>query len=60
MQRSATRKEELLLDPDTLHKVYLLRQYLADMSGVDALTFLLERLKRTQTNRAFFASMQQG
>jgi transcription termination factor Rho len=60
VQRSATRKEELLLDLSVLHKVYLLRKYLADMSGVDALAFLLERLKRTPTNQAFFATMQQG
>jgi transcription termination factor Rho len=57
VQRSATRKEELLLDPGVLHKVYLLRQYLADLSGVNALAFLLERLKRTPTNQALLASI---
>jgi len=60
VQRSSTRKEELLLDPDELNKTYLLRNFLADMPTVEAIEFLLERMKRTKKNEEFFASMQQG
>jgi transcription termination factor Rho len=60
VQRSSTRKEELLLDKEELNKVYLLRNFLADMPTVEAIEFLLERMKRTKTNKEFFATMQQG
>ena len=60
VQRSSTRKEELLLGEGELNKTYLLRNFLADMPTVEAIEFLLERLKRTKTNEEFFASMQQG
>jgi transcription termination factor Rho len=60
VNRSATRKEELLLPPDELNRVYLLRKFLADMPPVEAIEFLLERLKRTKNNKEFFATMAQG
>jgi transcription termination factor Rho len=60
VQRTSTRKEELLLDETELHKVYLLRNFLADMPVVEAIEFLLERMKRTKTNKDFYATMQQG
>ena len=60
VQRSSTRKEELLLDADELNKVYLLRNFLADMPTVEAIEFLLERMKRTKDNEDFFSTMQQG
>jgi transcription termination factor Rho len=60
VQRSSTRKEELLLDKEELNKVYLLRNFLADMPTVEAIEFLLERMKRTKNNKEFFATMQQG
>ena len=60
VQRTSTRKEELLLDKEELNKVYLLRNFLADMPTVEAIEFLLERMKRTKNNKEFFASMQQG
>ncbi len=60
VQRSSTRKEELLLDDQELNKTYLLRNFLADMPTVEAIEFLLERMKRTKTNDEFFATMQQG
>jgi transcription termination factor Rho len=59
INRSGTRKEELLLDKDELNRVYLLRNFLADMPVVEAMEFLLERMKRTKTNKEFFASMAQ-
>ena len=60
VQRSSTRKEELLLDAVELNKVYLLRNFLADMPTVEAIEFLLERMKRTKTNKEFFGTMQEG
>ncbi len=59
INKSGTRKEELLLDKDELNKVYLLRNFLADMPTVEAMEFLLERMKRTKTNKEFFATMAQ-
>jgi transcription termination factor Rho len=60
VQRTSTRKEELLLDKEELNKVYLLRNFLADMPTVEAIEFLLERMKRTKSNKEFFSTMQQG
>jgi transcription termination factor Rho len=59
IQRSSTRKEELLMDKDELNRVFLLRNFLADMPPVEALEFLIERMKRTKTNKEFFATMNQ-
>jgi len=60
VQKSSTRKEELLLDKDELNKMYLLRNFLADMPTVEAIEFLLERMKRAKTNEEFFKTMQQS
>src|SRR5213593_1696355 len=60
VQRTSTRKEELLLTKEELNKVYLLRNFLADMPPVEAIEFLLERLKRTKNNAEFFQTMAQG
>jgi transcription termination factor Rho len=59
IQRSSTRKEELLMDKDELNRVFLLRNFLADMPPVEALEFLIERMKRTKTNKEFFSTMNQ-
>jgi len=58
--RSGTRKEELLLDPAEANRVFLLRNFLGDMPEDEAITFLLQRMVRTKTNREFFVSMAQG
>ncbi len=60
INRSSTRKEELLLSDDELNRVYLLRNFLSDMPPAEALDFLLERMKRTDTNREFLDSMAKG
>jgi len=60
VQRSSTRKEDLLLNSEELNRVYLLRNFLADMPPVEAIEFLLERMKRTKNNKEFFATMAQG
>jgi len=57
--RSGTRKEELLLDPAEANRVFLLRNLLGDMPVDEAITFLLQRIGRTKTNREFFRSMAQ-
>jgi transcription termination factor Rho len=55
--RSGTRKEELLVPNDTLKKMYVLRRILNPMGTVDAIEFLLDKLKSTKTNADFFESM---
>ena len=60
INRSGTRKEELLLSPNELNRVYLLRNFLADMPPTEAIEFLLERMNRTETNKEFLDSMAEG
>jgi transcription termination factor Rho len=55
--RSGTRKEELLVKPDLLKKTYVLRRILGPMGTVDAIEFLLDKLRQTKTNGDFFDSM---
>jgi transcription termination factor Rho len=55
--RSGTRKEELLVPPDLLKKTYVLRRILNPMGTVDAIEFLLDKLRQTKTNVDFFESM---
>ncbi|MEI6572084.1 MAG: hypothetical protein RLZ07_878 [Pseudomonadota bacterium] len=55
--RSGTRKEELLVAPDVLKKMYVLRRILNPMGTVDAIEFLADKLRQTKTNSDFFDSM---
>jgi transcription termination factor Rho len=55
--KSGTRKDELLLDKGTLAKTYVLRRILAPMGTVDAIEFLLDKIRSTKTNSEFFESM---
>jgi transcription termination factor Rho len=55
--RSGTRKEELLVPPDQLKKMYVLRRILNPMGTQDAIEFLLDKLKQTKNNGEFFESM---
>ncbi|MGB5212905.1 MAG: transcription termination factor Rho [Anderseniella sp.] len=55
--RSGTRKEELLVDPVNLKKTYVLRRILNPMGTVDAVEFLLDKLRQTKSNDDFFDSM---
>ncbi|WP_116652782.1 transcription termination factor Rho [Pelagibacterium sediminicola] len=55
--KSGTRKEELLVEPDVLRKMYVLRRILNPMGTVDAMEFLLDKLRQTKTNGEFFDSM---
>jgi len=58
LNRSSTRKEELLMEPDILAKVWILRKFLAEMSPIEAMEFLLDRIKKTKNNQKFLASMK--
>ncbi|NKB47426.1 MAG: transcription termination factor Rho, partial [Legionellales bacterium] len=58
INRSGTRREELLMSPEDLQKVWILRKLLHPMDEIDAIEFLIERLKDTKTNDAFFAAMK--
>jgi transcription termination factor Rho len=55
--RSGTRKEELLTPPDQLKKMYVLRRILNPMGTMDAIDFLLDKLRNTKSNGEFFESM---
>jgi transcription termination factor Rho len=55
--KSGTRKEELLIPKDDLKKIFVLRRILSSMGVVDAMEFLLDKLKQTKTNDEFFDSM---
>jgi transcription termination factor Rho len=55
--RSGTRKEELLTEPQQLKKMYILRRILNPMGTMDAIDFLLDKLRSTKTNGEFFDSM---
>ena len=57
IQRSGTRKEELLVPPDQLKKTYVLRRILNPMGVVDAIELLLDKLRQTKSNQDFFDSM---
>jgi transcription termination factor Rho len=54
---SSTRRDDLLLPEDTLNRMWILRNFLADMNSLEAMEFLLTRLKRTKNNEEFLLSM---
>jgi len=58
IKRSGTRREELLIDPDELQKIWILRKFLNSMDDAEAVEFLLTRMKATKTNDAFFEAMK--
>ena len=55
--KSATRKEELLIDDVSLNRVWILRQLLHPLNVIDSMEFLLSKLKSTKSNREFLDSM---
>jgi transcription termination factor Rho len=57
LNRSGTRKEELLLDPEVLNKVWILRRIMAPMNSVDSMDFLLDKMRGTKSNRVFLDMM---
>ncbi len=60
VNRSGTRKEELLLKPDVLQKVWVLRKLLYPMDELEATEFLVDKVKQTKNNAEFFDSMRRG
>jgi len=59
IQRSGTRKEELLLDKNDINRIWLLRKVLQPMNTVESMEFLLEKMQATKNNREFLDSMNQ-
>jgi transcription termination factor Rho len=57
LNRSGTRKEELLLPEGDLRKIWILRKFLSDMNPVEAMEFLISKLEQTKTNRKFLEAM---
>ena len=60
LNRSGTRREDLLLTETELNRVYLLRNFMGDMPASEAIEFLLSRMKRTESNKEFLDAMAQG
>ena len=60
IQKSGTRKEEMLLPKEDLQRVYVLRRVLTPLSAVEAMELLLSKLTKTKTNAEFLAAMQNG
>jgi transcription termination factor Rho len=60
VNRSGTRKEELLLKQDVLQKVWVLRKLLYPMDDLEATEFLVDKVKQTKNNAEFFDSMRRG
>jgi transcription termination factor Rho len=57
VNRSGTRKEDLLMDPEELRRMYILRKVLSDMNPVEAMELLINRMARTKSNAEFLMSM---
>jgi transcription termination factor Rho len=60
INRSGTRKEELLVPKDELNRAWILRKVLSALSPVEAMELLLERLSKSKTNKEFLESMSSG
>jgi transcription termination factor Rho len=58
INRSGTRREDLLVDPDELQKMWVLRKVVHDMDEIAAVEFLMSKMKDTKTNKEFFESMK--
>jgi transcription termination factor Rho len=58
--KSGTRKEELLTDPDTLQKVWALRNAMQNMEELDGLKFLFSKMLKTKSNKEFLSIMNEG
>ena len=60
IQKSGTRKEELLLTPEEKNRIFLIRHFLGDMPPEEQVLFLAKRMERTKTNAEFFKKMVEG
>ncbi len=57
VNRSGTRREELLLSPEELHRIWVLRKVLGDLQSIEAMQFLIDRMKGTKSNKDFIMAM---
>jgi transcription termination factor Rho len=60
INRSGTRREELLIKPEVLQKIWILRKLLHDMDDLEAMEFLLDKMRQTKSNQEFFDLMKRG
>jgi transcription termination factor Rho len=60
VNRSGTRKEELLIEPAVLQKIWVLRKLLYPMDDLDAMEFLIDKVRAAKDNAGFFDSMRRG
>jgi transcription termination factor Rho len=60
LNKSGTRREELLVKPENLQKIWVLRKLLADMDEIEAMNFIVDKLKSTKNNAEFFDLMRRG
>jgi transcription termination factor Rho len=59
INKSGTRKEELLISKEDLNRIWILRKVLSQLSVVDAMEFLLDKIRGTKDNKEFLESMNQ-
>jgi transcription termination factor Rho len=59
INKSGTRKEELLMTPETLSRVWILRKFLNELNPVEAMEFLITKMGDTKSNKKFLESMNQ-
>ena len=60
LNKSGTRREELLIKPDLLQKIWVLRKLISDMDEIEAMNFIVDKLKSTKNNAEFFELMRRG
>lgn len=60
IEKSGTRREELLIPADDLSKLWLLRKAMSSMNVVEVMELLIDRIKKTKTNKEFLESMAKG
>jgi transcription termination factor Rho len=60
LNKSGTRREELLIKPEILQKIWVLRKLISDMDEIEAMNFIVDKLKSTKNNAEFFELMRRG
>jgi transcription termination factor Rho len=58
LNKSGTRREELLIKPELLQKIWVLRKFIHDMDDVEAMEFILDKIRATKNNAEFFDMMK--
>jgi transcription termination factor Rho len=60
VNKSGTRKEELLIPKDQLNRIWILRKFLSELNPVEAMEFLVDKISQTKSNKKFLESMSSG